>query len=103
MRVTLPDGGFAVSSNSDFAPILSGALGRSVALLAKPPEHAQLEEFWPDREEMASPDIVTDEAMPVLLKLLDQVYALRKALNDLTQAIKACPQGVQDVISSKLK
>ena len=64
VRVTFPDGGFAVSSSSDFAPILSGTLGRSVALLTKPPEHAQLEEFWPDREEMASPDIVTDEAMP---------------------------------------
>ena len=46
---------------------------------------------------------VSDEAMPVVLKLLDQVYALRKALNDLTQAIKSCPQDVQDIISSKLK
>jgi chaperone modulatory protein CbpM len=46
---------------------------------------------------------VTDEAMPVMLKLLDQVYALRKALNDLTQAIKSCPQEVQDIISNKLK
>ena len=46
---------------------------------------------------------VSDEAMPVLLKLLDQVYALRKALNDLTQAIKACPSEVQEMISGKLK
>ena len=64
VRVTFPDGGFAVSSSSDFAPMLSGTLGRPVALLTKPPENAQLEEFWPDREEMASPDIVTDESMP---------------------------------------
>jgi len=64
VRVTLPDGGVAVSSSSDFAPILSGALGRSVTLLAKPPQGAQLEEFWPDREATASPDVVTDENMP---------------------------------------
>jgi predicted transcriptional regulator with HTH domain len=41
--------------------------------------------------------------MPVVLQLLDQVYALRKALNDLTQAIKACPSEVQEMISGKLK
>jgi chaperone modulatory protein CbpM len=46
---------------------------------------------------------VSDEAMPVVLQLLDQVYALRKALNDLTQAIKACPSEVQEMISDKLK
>jgi chaperone modulatory protein CbpM len=46
---------------------------------------------------------VGDEAMPVMLQLLDQVYALRKALNDLTQAIKACPPEVQQMISGKLK
>src|SRR4029077_12290761 len=46
---------------------------------------------------------VSDEAMPVVLQLLDQVYALRKALNDLTQAIKACPSEVQEMISGKLK
>ena len=64
VRVTLPDGGFAVSSSPDFAPTLSAALGRSVTLLATPPQYAQLEEYWPDREELASPDVVTDEAMP---------------------------------------
>ena len=46
---------------------------------------------------------VSDEAMPMVLQLLDQVYALRKALNDLTQAIKACPTEVQEMISGKLK
>ncbi len=46
---------------------------------------------------------VGDEAMPMVLQLLDQVYALRKALNDLTQAIKACPTEVQEMISGKLK
>ena len=48
VRVTLPDGGFAVSSSPEFAPTLSAALGRSVTLLATPPQYAQLEEYWPD-------------------------------------------------------
>ena len=46
---------------------------------------------------------VGDEAMPVVLQLLDQVYALRKALGDLTRAIKACPESVQTAIAEKLK
>ena len=46
---------------------------------------------------------VGDEAMPVVLQLLDQVYALRRALSDLTRAIKACPDSVQSAIAEKLK
>jgi uncharacterized protein len=64
VRVSLPDGAFAVSSNPDFAPALSAALGRPVVLLAKAPEKPQLEEYWPDREAAAASDVVTDEAMP---------------------------------------
>jgi uncharacterized protein len=64
VRVMLPDGAFAVSSSPDFAPTLSATLGRSVTLLSAPPQHAQLEEYWPDMEELANRDVVTDEAMP---------------------------------------
>jgi uncharacterized protein len=64
VRVTLPDGGFAVSSNPDFALTISATLGRSVKLLTAPPQLAQLEEYWPDMEELANRDVVTDEAMP---------------------------------------
>jgi len=64
VRVMLPDGAYAVSSNADFAATLSAALGRSVVLISKPPEQAQLEEYWPNRDERAAPDVVTDEAMP---------------------------------------
>jgi len=64
VRVTLPDGGFAVSSNPDFSPTISATLGRSVTLLSAPPQDAQLEEYWPDMEELANRDVVTDEAMP---------------------------------------
>jgi uncharacterized protein YcbX len=64
VRVTLPDGGFAVSSSLDFAPTLSATLGRAVTLLATPPQNAQLEEYWPDMEELSNRDVVTDEGMP---------------------------------------
>src|SRR5882672_1269510 len=64
VRVTLPDGSFAVSSSPDFAPTLSAALGRPVALLTTPPQNAELEEYWPDMEELANRDVVTDEGMP---------------------------------------
>jgi len=64
VRVTLPNGDFAVSNSSDFAPTLSATLGRSVTLLTTAPRDAQLEEYWPDMEELANRDVVTDEAMP---------------------------------------
>ena len=44
VRVTLPDGGFAVSSSPDFAPTLSRTLGRSVTLLTSPPPYALLDQ-----------------------------------------------------------
>lgn len=64
VSVILPDGGTAVSSSADFAPTLSSALGRQVTLLAAPPQNPQLEEYWPDMEELSNRDIVTEEAMP---------------------------------------
>jgi uncharacterized protein YcbX len=64
VRVALPDGEYAVSSSPDFAGTLSAKLGRSVTLLAAPPQTAQLEEYWPDMEELSNRDVVTDEAMP---------------------------------------
>jgi uncharacterized protein YcbX len=64
VRVTLPQGGYAVSSSPDFAPTLSATLGRPVTLLANPLQDAQLEEYWPDMEELANRDVVTDEGMP---------------------------------------
>ena len=45
---------------------------------------------------------VNDEAMPVVLRLLDQVYTLRKALEDLNQAIKALPQDARDQLRAEL-
>jgi uncharacterized protein YcbX len=64
VRVTLPDGGFAISSSPDFGPALSSTLGRAVTLVATAPQGAQLEEYWPDMEELSRRDVVTDEALP---------------------------------------
>jgi uncharacterized protein len=64
VRVTLPDGATAVSSSPGFEPALSEKLGRPVTLLATPPPDAQLEEYWPNMEELPNRDVVTEEAMP---------------------------------------
>jgi uncharacterized protein YcbX len=64
VRVTLPDGAYALSSDAGFASMVSASLGRAVSLLAAPPADAQLEEYWPDMEGLAHRDHVTDEAVP---------------------------------------
>jgi uncharacterized protein YcbX len=64
VRVTLPDGTTAVSSSDDFAPTVSGALGRPVTLLSSAPPDGQLEEYWPVTDFLPHQDAVTDEAMP---------------------------------------
>ncbi len=45
---------------------------------------------------------VNEEAVPVVLRLLDQVYALRKALADLNTAIRALPEDVRVQLKSEL-
>ncbi len=45
---------------------------------------------------------VNDEAMPVVLRLLDQVYSLRKALSDLNEAIKALPEESRTQLRAEL-
>jgi uncharacterized protein YcbX len=64
VRIMLPDGQLATSSSPDFGVTLSAALGRSVTLLTAPPLQAELEEYWPDMQELPKRDVVTDEAMP---------------------------------------
>jgi chaperone modulatory protein CbpM len=46
---------------------------------------------------------VNDEAVPVVLRLLDQVYALRKALGDLNGAIQALPADFRARLKAELK
>ncbi len=64
IRITLPDGE-TVNSNDDSANfILSKALGKEVKLISQVPNNPQLEEYWPDIEELDNRNIVTDEDMP---------------------------------------
>lgn len=65
VRITLPDGATVKSDDSALNNVLSDALGRQVKLISQAPQDPQLEEYWPDMEELDNRDIVTDENMPV--------------------------------------
>ena len=64
VRITLPHGGMVTSEDRDLEIRLSASLGRSVRFLKAPPKAASLEEYWPDIDDLARRDVVTDEAMP---------------------------------------
>lgn len=63
-RITLPNGTVVNSQDSNANKILSTDLGRQVKIISQVPDNAQLEEYWPDLEELDNRDIVTDEDMP---------------------------------------
>jgi chaperone modulatory protein CbpM len=46
---------------------------------------------------------VNDEAMPVVLKLLDQVYGLRAALSEMQEAIQALPDEHRQELERRLQ
>jgi chaperone modulatory protein CbpM len=46
---------------------------------------------------------VGEEAMPLVLRLLDQVYALRRALGELQGAISELPDDVRAELEAKLR
>lgn len=46
---------------------------------------------------------IDEEAMPVILNLLDQVYALRHRLHALALAIEALPPDMQELLRTHLK
>jgi uncharacterized protein YcbX len=64
VRITLPDGRTVFSSDPGAGALLSEALGKAVTLLSASPPGAQLEEYWPNMEELPKRDVVTDEALP---------------------------------------
>ena len=45
---------------------------------------------------------VNEDAMPVVLRLLDQVYSLRRALSALSEAILELPEDTQDELRERL-
>ncbi|MFQ6016920.1 MAG: chaperone modulator CbpM [Kiloniellaceae bacterium] len=46
---------------------------------------------------------VNEEAVPVVLRLLDQIYSLRRALSQLNQAIKALPPDARTALEARLR
>lgn len=46
---------------------------------------------------------VNEDAIPVVLRLLDQVYGLRRALADLNEAIQSLPESAQDQLRAHLR
>ncbi|NJO38851.1 MAG: hypothetical protein HC871_16145 [Rhizobiales bacterium] len=47
--------------------------------------------------------MVEEETMPLVLSLLDQVYALRHQMNALTSAVREQPADVRDAILARLR
>lgn len=46
---------------------------------------------------------VNDDAMPVVLKLLDQVYSLRAAMGEIQEAIQALPDEHRQALETRLR
>lgn len=64
VQITLPDGSTINSDDENVNSALSAALGREVEFISQVPNDPQLEEYWPDIEELDNRDVVTDEDMP---------------------------------------
>src|SRR5271168_74237 len=64
VRITMPGGVSATSTQANLDSLMSRARGASVSLQWKPPASPQLEEYWPDVDNLAHRETVTEEAMP---------------------------------------
>ncbi|MCI0337127.1 MAG: MOSC domain-containing protein [Acidobacteria bacterium] len=63
VRIILPDGSIASSTQRDINQVLSQALGRQVTLENSAPAQPELEEYWPDMDGLTHRETVTDEAI----------------------------------------
>jgi len=64
VEITSPGGTRRTSADSALDAALSAEIGRAVRLSAHAPATPTLEEYWPDLDDLAHRDEVTDEAMP---------------------------------------
>jgi uncharacterized protein len=64
VMIALPDGGSFRSDSPGLDCALTSVLDREVSLTRGAPEKVMLEEYWPDMDDLAHRDAVTDEAMP---------------------------------------
>lgn len=53
-------------------------------------------------EELRRDLLIDEETMPLVLSLLDQVYALRSAIEDLQEAIRGLPEEARTEIAARL-
>ena len=65
VQITMPDGVSATSRQANIDSYLSHALRASVSLQSKPPASPKLEEYWPNIDNLAHRETVTEEAMPL--------------------------------------
>lgn len=92
VRITLPDGTMTTSADHNVDRVLSQALQRDVTLTAAAPLQPQLEEYWPDMQELDHRDTVTLEAMPTGTFFdLAPVHLLTTTTMSTLQ--RACPEG----------
>jgi uncharacterized protein len=59
VRITMPGGVSATSTQANLDGLLSRALGADVSLQSKPPASPMLEEYWPDVDDLAHRETVT--------------------------------------------
>lgn len=64
VEIALPDGTVCSSNDPGIDASLAATLGRDVRLASVVPADPTLEEYWPDMEDLAHRDEVTEEAMP---------------------------------------
>jgi len=64
VRITLPDGGLVSTADGNLDQRLSSTLGKPVRFLTAAPRAGTLEEYWPDMDDLAHRNVVTDEALP---------------------------------------
>ncbi len=88
VQITMGDGTILTGDRAELNRRLSSALGREVSIETTPPQSPTLEEYWPDIENLAHRDEVTDEGIPsggffdgafVHLLTTATIDALRKA------------------------
>jgi uncharacterized protein YcbX len=64
VEIALPDGSLRPGDDPQLDADLSATLGRPVRLASSAPADPVLEEYWPDLDDLAHRDEVTEEAMP---------------------------------------
>ena len=69
------------------------------ALLFSDVDEARIRMICDLRQDM----VVEEETMPLVLSLLDQMYALRHQMSALTSAIQEQPDDIRDAILEKLR